>query len=198
MPSEAGQETVPLFIRRAAALAEIEAERHLIAHPIEIARIFYFALRTPGTAWPTDQNGRRPKYLKGILHAATNSEFLHWLAATKSILCADCGEHCYPNCLTPPKKFKEVVRCKRKGYRPPASPLADPQNPSRFTLTHSDRLSVIDMYQPIFEKVRRKRRYKRKQALLPVTPENPIPALPRKRRGRPRKLAELTASEPAA
>ena len=86
------------------ALAEIEAEQAHIARPIEFAQLFYFALRTPGTAWPTDQNGKLPKYLKGILHAATRSQFLEWLAATQSILCVDCGEHCYPNCITHPKK----------------------------------------------------------------------------------------------
>ncbi len=195
MPPEVGQEAVPLFLSRAAALAAIEPDQHVIARPLEITKI-----SSPGTAWPTEQNGNLPKYLKGILHAATSSEFLQWLAATQSILCADCGKHCYPNCLTPPKKFKDVVRCKRKGYRPPASPLADPQNQTRFTLATSDRLFVIHMYQPIFEKVRRKRRYKRKQPLFSVALENPIPALPRKRRGRPRKqsISAGAALEPAA
>ncbi|HET7440174.1 MAG TPA: hypothetical protein VFJ47_02645 [Terriglobales bacterium] len=152
---------------RAAVLAAIEAEQNLIARPIEFGRIFYDALRTPGTAWATEQNGKLPKYLKGILHAATSNEFLHWLAATQSILCADCGKHCYPNCLTPPKKCSR--RNRRKRYEQPASALADPQNPSRFTLALSDRLFVLDMYQPIFDKTRRKRKPKKSSSVTPIS-----------------------------
>ncbi|HET7207159.1 MAG TPA: hypothetical protein VFI95_11345 [Terriglobales bacterium] len=163
MPPERGQATVPLFLRRAAALAAIEAEQNLIARPIEFGRIFYFAMRTPGSSWATDQNGKLPQYLKGILHAATRSQFLKWLAASLGLLCADCGEHCYPNCITHPKKCSR--RNRRKRYEQPASALADPQNPSRFTLALSDRLFVLDMYRPIFEKVRRKRKPRTKPSV---------------------------------
>ncbi len=78
MPPEVDQQTPPLFVRRAAALAAIEAELDLIMRPIEIARIFYFALRTPGSAWPTDQNGNLPEHLKRSMYAATTCEFLSW------------------------------------------------------------------------------------------------------------------------
>ena len=155
-------------MRRAAALAAIEAEQNLIARPIEFARIFYYALRTPGTAWPTDQNGKLPKYLTGILHAATRSQFLKWLVASQSILCADCGEHCYPNCITPPKKCSR--RNRRKRYEQPFSALADPQNQTRFTLALSDRLFVLETYQPIFEKVRRKHKPRTSPSSVPISP----------------------------
>ncbi len=78
MPPEVGQETVPLFLSRTAALAEIEAEQAHIARPLEITKIIYYALRTPGTAWPTDQNGNLPEYLKRGMYAATTCEFLSW------------------------------------------------------------------------------------------------------------------------
>ena len=73
MPPEADQQTFPPFARRAAAVAEIEAEQELITRALEIAKIIYFVFPTPGSAWPTDQNGKLPKYLKGILHAAKRS-----------------------------------------------------------------------------------------------------------------------------
>ena len=98
MPPEVNQQTVPLFLRRAAALAEIEAEASSSRGRSKSPKLFisHFALRAgPGRPIRTARS-RNPK---GILHA----EFLHWLAATQSILCADCGKHCYPNCLAPPR-----------------------------------------------------------------------------------------------
>src|SRR5690348_736106 len=89
MPPEVSQETVPLFVRRAAALAEIEAEQKFIARPIEFARVFYFALRTPGTVWATDQNGKLRTDLKGDRYSLSRAEFLDWLAASIGILCID-------------------------------------------------------------------------------------------------------------
>jgi hypothetical protein len=98
MPPEVNQQTVPLFLRRAAALAEIEAEASSSRGRSKSPKLFisHFALRAgPGRPIRTARS-RNPK---GILHA----EFLHWLAATQSILCADCGKHCYPNCLATPR-----------------------------------------------------------------------------------------------
>jgi hypothetical protein len=101
------------------------------------------------------------------MHAATRSQFLKWLAATKSILCVDRREHCYPNCLTPPKKCSR--RNRRKRYEQPASALADPQNQSRFTVTLSDRQFVLDMYRPIFAKTRRKRKKRKTGIVVPIS-----------------------------
>ena len=163
MPPDVGQETVPLFLRRAAALAAIEAEQNLIARPIEFGRIFYFAIRTPGIAWATDQNGKLRKDLKGDRSSLSKAEFLNWLAASLGLRCIDCGVHCYPNCITQPKKCSR--RNRRKRYEQPASAHADPQDQSRFTLALSDRLFVLDMYRPIFEKVRRKRKPRTKPSV---------------------------------
>jgi hypothetical protein len=73
MPHETDQQTLPLFARRAAALAQIEAEQNVLARPVEFDRIFYFALRTPGASWPTDQNGKTSQ-IPERPHACGNEE----------------------------------------------------------------------------------------------------------------------------
>jgi hypothetical protein len=168
MPPEVDQDRSSLFMRRAAVLAEIEAEQNFIARPLEIIKLIYFILRTPGTAWPTDQNGHVDKDTKSIRSGMCTSELLDWLAASLGLLCIDCGSHCYPNCKSAAKHHSR--RNRRQRYEQPASALADPQNQSRFTVTQADRLFVLDTYRPIFEKVRRKRKPRTRPSVIPLAP----------------------------
>jgi hypothetical protein len=167
MRPEAVQDSIPLFIRRAAALAEMKVDRNLLSRPAEFGRIFYFAPRTPGASWPTDQNGHIREDLKSDLSSLSRVEFLNWLPASLGLLCIDCGSHCYPNCMSAPKKCSR--RNRRQRYEQQFSALADPQNQTRFTVAEADRRFVLDMYRPIFAKTRRKRKKRKTGIVIPIS-----------------------------
>jgi len=106
--------------------------------------------------------------LKGDRYSLSRAEFLIWLAAilgSSALIAASAATRIAP---PSPKNARAGTGGSSTSSRPLPSPTC--KTPADSPLPFSDRLFVLDIYRPIFQKVRRKHKPRKTGVIVPISP----------------------------